>query len=296
MVDLSVVVLSYNTKELLGECLKTLQASFAKDPDLTFEIIIIDNNSTDGSQKFIEKLPKKQNNWSIVVLLNKENLGFGRANNQAATQVKGKYLLLLNSDTQVTNVMFSELIHFFEEHPRSGVLTVKILLSTGKIDPACHRGYPTLWRSFTYFSKLESLTRNIPILSKVFGGYHLTHLGLDKTHEIESPSGAFYMTTKQIYDEVGRFDEQFFMYGEDLDLSLRIKKAGYSIWYYPHLSILHIKGQSGIKGTSKEVKKNTKKYFYEAMKIFYNKHYATVYPFVINKIVFWYLNRKLNQI
>ncbi|MBI1863376.1 glycosyltransferase family 2 protein [Candidatus Microgenomates bacterium] len=286
MKDLSVITLSYNTRDLTLQTIHSLKQSLSKTPSVSYEIIVIDNGSTDGS---VESLKKEK---GIVFIENGKNVGFGAANNIAAKHARGTYLLLLNSDTIVDHVDFAKLLKIMHEHSDIGVLTVRLVLPDGSIDPASHRGFPTLWRSFAYFSKLEKLTTKIPGLNRLFGGYHLSHLDKETEHEIDSPSGAFFLTRKEIFDAVGGFDEAFFMYGEDLDLSLRIKQAGYKIWYYPLMSIVHIKGQSGRKHTDVTQKKKTSSHFYEAMRIFYKKHYEKQYPLFINKAVYRILEAK----
>lgn len=288
MKDLSVLIVSYNTKDLLLQSLSSLTASLKKTPSVSYEVIVVDNGSTDGSTEAVKELKAKE----IKLIENKKNVGFGAANNIAAKAASGTYLLPLNSDTIVNNVDFDKLLAIMDKHRDIGVLTIKLLLPDGSIDPASHRGFPTLWRSFTYFSKLEALTKKIPIFNQFFGGYHLTHHDLSTEHEIDSPSGAFYLTRKELYDKVGGFDEDFFMYGEDLDLSWRIKKMGYKIWYYPYQSITHIKGQSGRKAGDVKKKSATNTFFYDAMKTFYKKHYAGQYPAFVNNAVYKVISMK----
>lgn len=281
MKDLSVLIVSYNTKDLLVQTISSLLHCLSKTPTVSYEVIVVDNGSTDGSIDAVKNLKRRE----IKLIENKKNVGFGAANNIAAKAADGTYLLPLNSDTIVDNVSFDKLLAIMDRRNDIGVLTVKVLLPDGSIDPASHRGFPTPWRAFTYFSKLEALTKRILVINRLFGGYHLTHYDLATEHEIDSPSGAFYLTRKDLYEKVGGFDEDFFMYGEDLDLSLRIKNSGYKIWYYPHQSITHIKGQSGRTSSDSKKKSATNRHFYEAMKIFYKKHYEQSYPSFLNAIV-----------
>lgn len=287
MKNLSVIILSYNTKDLTVQTLDSVKESLSKTPHLSYEIIVIDNGSSDGSVDTLKKYK------GIHFIDHKENVGFGSANNIGVKHATGEYILLLNSDTIVDNVNFEKLLGVMKSHETIGLLTVKLLLPDGSIDPASHRGFPTLWRSLTYFSKLEKATASIPLLNRLFGGYHLTHLNREIAHEIDSPSGAFFLIPKNVYDEVKGFDELFFMYGEDLDLAYRIKDLGYKIWYYPDMSIIHIKGQSGRKNTDSTKKSATQKHFVEAMRIFYKKHYEQMYPGMINRMVYWYLDSKV---
>jgi GT2 family glycosyltransferase len=228
----------------------------------------------------------KKASLSLVLVENKENVGYPKGNNQGIALAKGNFVLLLNSDAMIKQVDFDELLRYMGENPQVGILTVKLDLPSGGIDPASHRGFPTIWNAFCYYSKLEKLLGKTPLLGRIFGGYHLLYKNLHSVHEIDSPAGAFFLTRKKILEEVDGFDETFFMYGEDLDLSYRIKEKGYTVIYYPMYSALHMKHHSGIKHTDASVRKNTRKHFYEAMKIFYNKHYKHKYPAFLTKLVF----------
>jgi GT2 family glycosyltransferase len=289
--DLSVVIVSYNTKDLTLRCISALQDSLSKT-SLKSEIIVIDNASQDGSYEELKKIS------TITAIHNPHNGGFGKANNIATLQAKGKYVLYLNSDVLVPSKPFlDKLIIQMENNTLVGVLTVRVNLPTGALDPASHRGFPTVWRSFCYFSRLEKITSHIPVLNRIFGGYHLTHLPLASQHLIDTPTGAFYLTRKSILDAVGGFDESFFMYGEDVDLSYRIKRLGYSVVFNPAYAVLHLKNQSGIKQKSDtDIQKKTRNYFYESMSIFYKKHYEQHYPSWISYLVYWAIRFKKNHI
>lgn len=292
MVNLSIIVVSYNTEDLTIECLNSVSTALKRYP-VQAEIIVVDNASTDGSVKQLNRFAI--DDLRFVLIENKTNVGFGKANNIGLKKAEGKYILFLNSDTLVEGLNFQELISVMDKDEKIGALTVCVNLENGSLDPASHRGFPTIWRSFTYFFKLEQITRHIPVLNRMFGGYHLTHLNHNTIHEIESPSGAFFLTRKSILDEVDGFDEKFFMYGEDLDLSTRIKRLGYKIMFYPEQSITHLKGKSGIKHEDAKVKDETSKYFYEAMKTFYDKHYSSKYPKFISKIIHWAIDLKISK-
>ncbi len=290
MKDLSVIIVSYNTKDLTFKCISKLQKALQMGR-LSWEIIVADNNSTDGTQ---EELKRVSDNKKIKSILNKDNKGFGKANNQGLAVAEGRYVLYLNSDVLVPEEAFFDiLVADMDKHPLQGALTVRVQFPTGSIDPASHRGFPTVWRSFCYFSKLEFLTKNIPFLNRIFGGYHLTHLPLNTRHEIDAPTGAFFLARKEILSTLHGFDEDFFMYGEDLDLALRIKRMGYSIIYEPKFTVLHLKYQSGIKKKNNtKVRSKTKGYFYESMAIFYKKHYEKLYPSWISALVYATIARK----
>lgn len=292
MLQLSVIVLSYNTTSVTKQCLESLVKSLSQSKDLGFEIIVVDNASVDSSQKMLVEFQSRQT-ADFKLILNKKNLGYPKGNNQAIKKARGAYVLFLNSDTLLTNVDFESLIKYLDKNKDIGVLTVKVKLPTEKIDPASHRGFPTIWNSFCYFLGIEKLFEKTPLLGKYFGGYHLTHLDLNTTHEIDSPTGAFYLTRKHILDKVKGFDDKnFFFYGEDLDLSYRIKNLGYKIIYYPLYEILHLKHTSGLKKQDSAIRKKSKRYFFDAMRIFYRKHYENTHPWFVNKVVYFFIDLK----
>ncbi|MBI2641873.1 glycosyltransferase family 2 protein [Candidatus Roizmanbacteria bacterium] len=287
MVKLSIIILSFNTEKLTKECIYSLLRSLGRTPQLKAEIIVVDNASSDGSIPMLKSLQGSRSAKSrIKIFLNRKNVGFPAGNNQAVKRAEGEYILFLNSDVVIEDVDFAKVISYLDTHPKTGVLTVKMNLPHGGIDPASHRGFPTLWNAFCYFLKLEEVFKGTPFLNKLFGGYHLIHLDLKVVHAIDSPSGAFYLTRRSLFKKLKGFDESFFMYGEDLDLSYRIKKLGYNIIYYPHYSVTHFKYASGLEAETSDTRANTKRYFYEAMKIFYRKHYEKSNPEILNKIVY----------
>jgi GT2 family glycosyltransferase len=291
MISLSIIIVSFNTKEITKKCLLSLKKNFIRYP-MDYEIIVLDNNSHDGSSEMLLDLEKQWNN--LQVFLSKKNLGFGKANNFGVEKSKGKYILYLNSDTIVTDIDFRDLIKLMEIQKDIGALTVKVVLPTGEIDPASHRGFPTLWRSFTYFSGLEKISKNIPILNRIFGGYHLINLNLNEIHEIDVLTGAFLLTKREIIDKFGGFDKDYFAYGEDIEMAFQIKKIGYKIIYYPLWKVLHLKSSSGLKKKDTKIRKKTSFYFYDSMKIFYQKHYAKDHNWLINQLVYLAIDIKKN--
>ncbi len=294
MTDLSVIILSFNTKEITNQCLQSLFSALSSTKFLQSEIIIIDNASSDGSVEMIQAFERDHQSPAISwkCQFNTENVGYPKGNNQGMAIASGAFILLLNSDAIIENVDFPSLLQYMESNPKVGVLTVKVNLPAGGIDPASHRGFPTIWNSFSYFMKFEMVFGKLPVVGKFFSGYHLTHLDLNSIHEIDSPAGAFFLTRKSITDKVHGFDEDFFMYGEDLDLSYRIKQEGYKIIYYPLFHVTHLKRSSGLQTKNSDIRKKTRVYFYNAMKIFFKKHYASKYPSFINTFIYWSIDLK----
>ncbi len=273
--DLSIIIVNYNTKELLTQCLKSVLVS--KMAAYSMEIIVVDNSSTDGSAETVKK------NFSNVKIIQlSENAGFSAGNNAGVKKAGGAYVLLLNSDTKVNADTLKNMIDFMKEHPDVGAATCKLLLPDGAMDPACHRGFPTPWASFTYFSGLERLFPQ----SSFFGQYHQGFKDLTKPHEIDSPSGAFFLVRRNVIDKVGLLDEDFFMYGEDLDWAYRIHEAGWKIYFNPEVSTLHLKKQSGRANADAEIRANTRQYFFDTMELFYKKHYAHRYSWLVTQLVF----------
>jgi len=256
--QLSIIIVNYNVKHFLEQCLLSVQKAIE---GIAAEIIVIDNNSVDGSQQMLKEKFGNQ----ITFIENHDNPGFSKANNQGIRIAKGKYVLLLNPDTVVEEGTFRETLDFMEAHPKAGGLGVKMLDGEGKFLPESKRGLPTPWVSFY---KIFGLAKLFP-KNKTFGQYHLTYLDKDETHEIEILSGAFMLMRKEVLDKVGYLDEDFFMYGEDIDLSYRILLGGYKNYYFAGTKIIHYKGESTKKGSLNYVR-----VFYNAMIIFAQKHFG----------------------
>lgn len=296
MIDLSILIVSYNTKETTKQCLERLINELKQNERVRSEIIVIDNRSKDGSVEAMKsyKLKIKNHHVKFKIIESKENIGFGRANNEGLAIAEGKYILFLNSDVFIQNINFEDLLYYMDKNPEVGALTVQVKLPSGKIDMASHRGFPTIWRSLTYFTKGEQLFAKLPYLSLLFGGYHLLHLDLNTIHEVEAISGAFFLTRKSILDQTGGFDTRFFMYGEDIDLCHQILMIGYKIMYYPLFTVLHLKYQSGMKRKEKKIKSKTVEYFYHSMRLFYDKHMAQKNGVLLNHLVYFLIHLKKN--
>lgn len=268
-INVSIIVVSYNTKNLLRACL----LSVVQQAD---EVIVVDNASTDGSGELVKKeFP------SVNLIANKENKGFAAATNIGLKPARGRYLLLLNSDTEVPAGAIEQVTRFMDEHPYIGVTGAKLMLPDGRMDPACHRGFPTPWAALTYFIGLEKVFSH----SRIFGQYHQGYKMLEQPHEIDSPSGAFYLVRREVIDSVGFLDEDYFMYAEDLDWSYRIKQAGWKIFYYPKVTVLHKKKQSGRDSDDPSLRRITETYFYDTMKLFYKKHYQHRYGWLLTQLI-----------
>jgi GT2 family glycosyltransferase len=282
MIDLSIIIVNFNTKEFLRNCLKSVVES---TKNISYEIIIVDNASHDKSVEMVKKeFPQ------IRIIANKQNAGFSKANNQGVKISKeSRYVLFLNSDTIVQKNVLEEMIRFMDSHKDAGAATCKLIMPNGKIDDATHRGFPTPWNAFCHFSGLSGMAPK----SRVFTGYNLGWMDLDKTHEIDALAGAFMLVRRPAGEEVKWWDEDYFFYGEDLDFCFMLKQKGWKIYYVPGVYIKHFKGVSGgIKSVSKDIttaseetKIRATKSRFNAMRIFYKKHYQNEYPGIVNLLV-----------
>jgi GT2 family glycosyltransferase len=270
---LSVVIVNYNVEHFLDQCLDSVRRA---SKNCSLEVLIVDNNSVDGSLAMLaEKYPE------YPVIANKENVGFSIANNQAMRIAQGEYVLLLNPDTVVAEDSFSKVIEFMDEHPNAGGLGVHMIDGKGNFLPESKRGLP---KPMVAFYKIFGLSKLFPN-SKRFGQYHLGHIKEDEIAKIDVLCGAFMLMRKTALDKVGLLDEDYFMYGEDIDLSYRIQKGGFDNYYFPDTSIIHYKGES--------TKKSSVNYvfvFYKAMVIFARKHFAGkqagLFSFLINSAIY----------
>ena len=324
----SAVIVNYNTKELLQECLDYLEQNYSP-----LEIIIVDNNSTDGSKEYLKKLKKLEisspsahetsssdfrrsheikklaarnislrdeiNNFSpdgsgrissfvpapggvnFKIIFNDQNLGLAVGNNLGWRQSRGKYVLFIGSDALVQPGAIPALVEFMEAHPQVGISVGQVRLRNGQLDWDTHRGLPTPWVALTHFLGLDRLFPR----SRLFGRYYLADRPLDSPHEIELCSSHFMFTRRKMLEELGGWDEDFFVYGEDVDLCWRARQQGWKIFYLPQARVIHYKGASvGIRRESQDVTKanlETKRRMIlettQAMLIFYRKHYPRSY-------------------
>jgi GT2 family glycosyltransferase len=270
---LTIVIVNYNVRYFLEQCLLSVQKAMQ---GVAGEVYVVDNNSVDGSVAMVQE----RFTW-VQCIANKENVGFSKANNQAMRVAKGEYVLLLNPDTVVEEDTFQKVVEFMDAHPDAGGLGVKMVDGKGVFLPESKRGLPS---PETSFYKIFGISRLFPRSAR-FNRYHLGHLSNEEVHEIEILSGAFMLMRKETLDKVGLLDEDFFMYGEDVDLSWRIILGGWKNYYYPGTRIIHYKGESTKKGSLNYVF-----VFYNAMAIFARKHFsekhAATYSFII-KLAIW---------
>ena len=271
---LSIVVVNYNVVYFLEQCLLSVYQAIN---GIDAEVFVVDNNSVDGSVEMLqEKFP------NVELIANKENLGFSKANNQAIRRAKGEYILLLNPDTVVEADTFSKILTFMDETQDAGALGVKMLNGRGDFLPESKRSLPVPSVAFYKMFGLSKLFKK----SQRFGKYHLTYLNADEIHSVEVLSGAFMLLRKSVLDKIGLLDEDYFMYGEDIDLSYRITQAGYKNYYFPQTRIIHYKGESTRKSSINYVF-----VFYRAMQIFAKKHFsqknAALFSMLINSAI-WF--------
>lgn len=254
--NLSVIIVSYKVPYFLEQTLYSVQKATQL---VDTEVIVVDNNSQDKSVEMVRsKFPE------VKVIANTKNTGFATANNQGIEIAKGEFILFLNPDTVVREDTFEKALAFMKSHPKAGGLGVKMIDGTGAFLPESKRGFPS---PEVAFYKTFGLSKLFPKSTR-FNHYHLGYLDNNQTHEVDVLSGAFMLMPRAVLEEIGYWDEAFFMYGEDIDLSYRIVQAGYKNYYYADTTIIHYKGESTKKGSLNYVKT-----FYEAMIIFANKHF-----------------------
>lgn len=265
--QLSIIIVSYNVKYYLEQCLCSVLAACKS---LSAEIIVIDNASADGS---IEYLTAKFS--QVIFINNRDNTGFAKANNKALLTATGKYILYLNPDTILPEDVLLNCVSFLDDHNEAGAAGVKMLNGNGSFLPESKRSLPSLTASFFKLSGMAALFPH----SSFFNKYALGNLDENKVHQVKVLAGAFLISRKEILLSLNGFDEDFFMYGEDIDLSYRIEKAGYKNFYLGNNTIIHFKGES-TKSDTTYVKN-----FYEAMEIFVRKHYSRPSSFFIKPAV-----------
>ncbi len=309
MPNLAVIIVNYNTRELLEACLASVYSGTTATP---FHVIVVDNRSADGSVEMVAaRYPQ------ATLISSDRNGGFGYANNLALRWLGGlpslpergtegamlylsgpqdhaqpsaeapaqgraglhlpcNHVLFLNPDTVLPPDALDETVSFVEQHPEAGIVGPKVVKPDGSLDLACRRSFPTPASSLF---KLTGLSKLFPH-SKLLARYNLTYLSDDQLAEVDSVMGAYMLVRGAALEEAGLFDERFFMYGEDLDLAFRIKERGWKVYYYPAVRVLHYKGASSRKQSNRSIRE-----FYRAMHVFYRKHYAATHSGLINAVV-----------
>lgn len=255
--NLSIIIVNYNVRHFLEQCLYAVRQACK---GIAAEVIVVDNHSNDGSVEYLQpQFP------DVKFIASTTNLGFAKACNMGWALASGNYTLFLNPDTIVAEDCFTTCISFFQNHANCGAVGVKMIDGSGVFLKESKRSFPA---PLTALYKLLGLSAMFP-KSQVFSRYHLGNLDNDKSHEVDVLSGAFMMIKKEVLQKTGGFDESFFMYGEDVDLSYRIQKAGYKNYYVANTTIVHFKGESTKKGSLNYVR-----LFYKAMSVFVRKHYG----------------------
>ena len=279
--DLSIIILSYNVKDLLIKCIDSIYSNKSKSDN--WQIIVVDNNSTDHSLEAAkERFPK------IEAIQTGKNLGFSGGNNAGVPYIKSDYVLFLNPDTVVIGDVIQKSLEKLKTDPQIGALGCRIEFpgNTG-LDYSAHRGFPTPWNAFAYFTGLAKLFPK----TKLFSGYTATYLDINQTHEMDCGTGAFMMLPKKVGEQVHWWDTDYFWNGEDIEFFYRIKEKGYKVIYFAEGKIIHYKGSSsGLWKTAKvkvdpAVKLKAARNGAKAMRIFYMKHYYKKYPPVIREVV-----------
>ena len=276
--DLSILIVNYNTCKLTLDC---LQSVFASITGYTIEVIVIDNHSIDSSVESISvEYPQ------ATLISNNDNTGFAKANNQGMEIAKGRHILLLNSDTIIREDTLETMILFMDQNSTVGASGCKIILPDGTLDKACKRGFPTPSASFYY---AFGISRLFPDRAR-FNQYQLGHLDPDQEYPVDCLVGAFMMVRRETIEQVGGLDETFFMYGEDIDWCYRIKQAGWAIHYYPRTSIVHYKGGSARRRPTRIIYE-----FHRSMFVFHRKHYKDQYFWGINGVIYMGIGLKFTM-
>ncbi|MBQ9518723.1 MAG: glycosyltransferase family 2 protein [Firmicutes bacterium] len=261
--DLSIVIVNHNTKELTEQ---TIKAVFDTTHKIEYEIIVADNSS--DKQKAYSSADSR-----VTVIENVKNRGFGYACNIGTEIAKGRYTLFLNSDTIMQEDTLDKCVGYMDKNADIGCLGIRTLLKDGTLDHGCKRGFPTPLNSFCYVMHLDRLFPK----SKTMGGYRMSYIDEHQTAEVDSVSGAFMLMPTKLLKESGGFDESIFMYGEDIDLCYRVKQMGYKVVYYADGLMIHLKGQSGLRTKNPVVIK----YFRDGIRVFYDKYYKDKYNFLV---------------
>lgn len=266
-IELSIVVVTHNVLPLLRACLASIYASDFADQ---CEVFVVDNGTDDSLAMVESEFPR------AMPILGSPHIGFAAGNNLALAQARGRYILLLNPDTELPPTALSELHAVMEAHPQWGIVGPKLVRADGSLDLACRRSFPTPWSALM---KACGLARRFP-KSRLAASYNLTYLDPDACYPIDAVVGAFMFIRRDALAEVGLLDDTFFMYGEDLDLCYRVKQAGWQVWYWPGVAVRHLKGESARQRPGRMTFE-----FFRSMHVFYAKHQAAHNPAALNVCV-----------
>lgn len=278
--ELSIIILSYNVRDLLLNCLKSIYEN--KPKGVFWQIIVVDNASTDDSVKVI-----RQNFPQVEVVVNESNLGFSKGNNRGIPKATADVVLFLNPDTVIVGSVIQDSLSFLQKDPKVGALTCRVDLPNGELDYSCHRGLPTPWNSLCYFTGLAKVFPKV----KLFAGYTASYLDINKTHEIDCGNGTFLMIKREAGEEIGWWDTDYFWNGEDIEFCYRLKQTGWRFFYFAEGRIIHYKGSSsGLWSTAKtvvptETRVRAARSAAQAMRIFYKKHYYPNYPPLLRNLI-----------
>jgi GT2 family glycosyltransferase len=295
-IDVSIIIVTYNGKEVTLKGLESYRKAISQDKSHSYQVIVVDNDSKDGVADAVEKeFPE------VLLIRNPGNHGFAKANNIGYEKAEGRYILFSNPDIENFENTIPDLVKYMDSNPDVGACTPFLeLVKTGKLDWPSHRGFPTPWASFCYYAGLQKLFAFSKTLSKLFGKYHLLEKDMSQPHEVDAITGAFFFVRREVFEKAGKWDERYFMYAEDLDLSFQIKKLGYKIIFNPNVKALHYHGLvSGLKAETGAItkadpatKERAYNAFYDTMKIFYDKNLKEKYPRFIRALVFWGIDYK----
>jgi GT2 family glycosyltransferase len=266
--DLSIIIVPHKNREVLQAA---LTAVYNSQTSYSYEVIVVDNDSRDGTVEMVEQ------DYPQATLIKNTNEGFGKGNNRGIKVAQGEYVLLLNPDTKIAPNTLQVMLGFMKARPDIGIATCKLVKANGELDWACRRSFPDPAVAFYRLSGLSKIFKR----SKRFAAYNLTNKNVDEETEIDALAGAFALISRACLEAVKGFDEDFYMYGEDIDLCYRAQKAGFKIWYYPKTTTIHYKGQSSRKAPQRALYA-----FHDAMWIFYKKHLYQKYNRLFSALVY----------
>lgn len=288
MKKVSVIIVNYNTRDILRDCIKNLENKYTN-----MEVIVVDNDSPDKSAEMMKnEFPKDRFPW--VTLIEAPNNGLAASSNIGLEKATGDYLLYMGSDAFPEKGTIEGMVDYMEEHKKIGVATCKLVQRDFQLDMDAHRGFPTPWAAISHFLWLDQMFPK----SKLFNGYFMGWKNFEAPHEIDLCIAHFMLTRKEVFDDVEKWDTDFFLYGEDVDFCWRTKQKGWKIMYLPMWTCVHYKGASvGVRKASKDVttasnetKLKMHKTSAKAMKIFYDKHWKKRYPPILTMLIFFAIN------